>query len=608
MKARVTIVALIVISMISFANLSHAAGLNMVLGQTFNINTSVLNVEGDVTNVGTLQTSTGSINLNGNWTNTGTFNAGTSGTVAFTGSSVSTITGANTFANFTCTQAGKQLSFEAGKTQTIGGTWTLTGSSGNLIKLRSTVAGTQWKVDPTGTKNISFVDVKDSNNINSAIINPTNSTDSGNNTNWFSTSATPTPTPTPSTGDTTAPTVTITSPTSSSTYTTTSSTITLSGTASDNSGSVSSVTWSNSKGGSGTASGTTSWSISSISLSSGDNIITVTATDGSGNSGTDTITVTYNATTTQPPTVTTDSATNVTSSTSTLNGTVNANGVSTTAWFELGISSGTYGGKTSTQGVGGTGNTTVSMNISGLSPGTGYYYRIAAQNSAGTSYGSENNFTTSSVSTTPTPTPVQTSAPTPTPTPTATKTPTPTATPTPTPGEGDGVIYGGVSDEEGNPLEGVTVMITGTDYKNSKETESDGFYEFSGLKGGEYTLTYKKSGYKERTESVSLGEGDTVNLGTIALEITVKGSIEGYVVNINGDPIESVKVQLKKIKPRSTKTVFSEQDGSFEFEDLEAGVYRVIARKRSYRKFSERITLNEGEEKEMEIVLRKASK
>ena len=188
------------------------------------------------------------------------------------------------------------------------------------------------------------------------------------------------------------------------------------------------------------------------------------------------------------------------------------------------------------------------------------------------------------------------------------QTSTPTPTPTPTPGEGEGVIYGGVSDEERNPLEGVTVTITGTDYKNSTETESDGFYEFNGLKGGEYTLTYEKSGYKTHTESVSLGEGDTVNLGTIALAITVKGSIEGYVVNIEDDPIKSVKVQLKKIKPRSTKTVFSEQDGSFEFEDLEAGVYRVIARKRSYRKFSERITLNEGEEKEMEIVLRKASK
>ena len=281
----------------------------------------------------------------------------------------------------------------------------------------------------------------------------------------------------------------------------------------------------------------------------------------------------------------------MTTSAATLNGTVNANGVSTTAWFELGISSGTYGGKTSTQGVSGTGNTTVSMSISGLVSATRYYYRIAAQNSAGTSYGSENNFTTSSVSTTPTPTPVQTSTP----------------EPTPTPGEGDGVIYGGVSDEEGNPLEDVTVTITGTDYKNSTETESDGFYEFNELKGGEYTLTYEISGYKTHTESVSLGEGDTVNLGTIALELTVKGSIVGYVVNINGDPIESVKVQLKGIKKKKLSAT-SDEDGYFLFEDLEQGVYMLIARKRSYKKFSERITLGEGEEKEIEIVLRKASK
>ena len=151
------------------------------------------------------------------------------------------------------------------------------------------------------------------------------------------------------------------------------------------------------------------------------------------------------------------------------------------------------------------------------------------------------------------------------------------------------------------------MTITGTDYKNSTETESDGFYEFNGLKGGEYTLTYEKSGYKTHTEPVSLGEGDTVNLGTIALEMTVKGSIVGYVVNIEGDPIKSAKVQLKRIK-KKTMTATSDEDGYFLFDDLESGVYMVIVRKRSYRKVSERITLDEGEEKEMEIVLRKASK
>ena len=193
--------------------------------------------------------------------------------------------------------------------------------------------------------------------------------------------------------DTTAPTVTITSPTSSATYTSPTSTISLGGSTSDSTSGVSSVTWSNSGGGSGTASGTTSWSVSSVSLTSGSNAITVTATDNAGNTGTDTITVTYNEPT--APTVTTGSAGYVTSHFAMLSGTVNPNNASTTVWYEYGTKSGSYGNNTFTQTVTGSSATTVNTLVSGLSADTTYYYRIAAQNSAGTAYGSEKSFTTS---------------------------------------------------------------------------------------------------------------------------------------------------------------------------------------------------------------------
>ena len=200
--------------------------------------------------------------------------------------------------------------------------------------------------------------------------------------------------------DTTTPIVTITSPTSSDTYTTTSSPLDLSGSASDSTSGVKEVTWSNDKGGSGTASGTTYWSVSSISLTSGDNKITVTAKDNGGNTSTDTITVTYNAG--SAPTVTTGSATNVTATSATITGTVNANGLSTTAWFEYGTVKGTYGNKTTTQTVTGSNDTTVSITVTGLTSGTTYYYRIAAQNNSGTSYGSEMSFQYSSPGSAPT--------------------------------------------------------------------------------------------------------------------------------------------------------------------------------------------------------------
>ncbi|MCZ7622073.1 MAG: hypothetical protein M5U24_06240 [Candidatus Kuenenia sp.] len=96
------------------------------------------------------------------------------------------------------------------------------------------------------------------------------------------------------------------------------------------------------------------------------------------------------------PTVTTGSATDVTTNSATLNGTVNAGGLSTTSWFEYGETSGSYGSKSSTQSASGSKGTTVSIGISGLPAGKTYYYRIAAQNSAGTTYGSKMSFTTSS--------------------------------------------------------------------------------------------------------------------------------------------------------------------------------------------------------------------
>ena len=104
------------------------------------------------------------------------------------------------------------------------------------------------------------------------------------------------------------------------------------------------------------------------------------------------------------PDVTTSAATGVTTSSATLNGTVNANGTSTTAWFDYGATSGSYTGSSTTQSVSGTSDTSVSIGISGLSVSATYYYQIAAQNGAGTSYGTETSFTTSTAST-PTPTP-----------------------------------------------------------------------------------------------------------------------------------------------------------------------------------------------------------
>jgi len=91
--------------------------------------------------------------------------------------------------------------------------------------------------------------------------------------------------------------------------------------------------------------------------------------------------------------VTTNPATNVTSSSGRLNGTVYPHGLTTTVRFQYGRTT-SYGSTTANQTK--TGNTyqNVFANILGLSAGTTYHFRIVATNSAGTRPGSDRTFHT----------------------------------------------------------------------------------------------------------------------------------------------------------------------------------------------------------------------
>ncbi|MBM4065710.1 MAG: PEGA domain-containing protein [Planctomycetes bacterium] len=87
-----------------------------------------------------------------------------------------------------------------------------------------------------------------------------------------------------------------------------------------------------------------------------------------------------------------------------------------------------------------------------------------------------------------------------------------------------------------------------------------------------------------------------------------KGKIYGYVVNISGEPIESVKLRIKGIKTGYNSTTSSDLDGFFEFEELEADAYVLTAKKRGYKPSRQTITLAEGGETEVEITLKRTSR
>jgi len=132
----------------------------------------------------------GDITVSGNWDNAGTLTHNDYKVTLDGGDQQ--VLGDTTFYDLSkIVVATATLTFEAEKTTTVANALTLQGAAGQLLLLRSGTDGTQWKIDPQGTRTIGYLDVKDANNIDAANMGAENfnCVDSRNNTNWFNTSA-----------------------------------------------------------------------------------------------------------------------------------------------------------------------------------------------------------------------------------------------------------------------------------------------------------------------------------------------------------------------------------------------------------------------------------
>lgn len=156
----------------SLANGSMDLGCGeLVVEGTLNLDSGTLNnVDNVIINGGTINGGSGVINLSGDWTNnSGTTHPGSSQVTINTdcGSDPVTISGDSTFWNFTMqTGNGRQLNFEAGSNNTFDGHLVMNGAGdennpANLLKIRSTSAGSPAYIFVNGTYAITRVDVSD---------------------------------------------------------------------------------------------------------------------------------------------------------------------------------------------------------------------------------------------------------------------------------------------------------------------------------------------------------------------------------------------------------------------------------------------------------------
>jgi uncharacterized Zn-binding protein involved in type VI secretion len=124
--------------------------------------------------------------VGGSFTYNCTLNQGGAGTL--------TITGANTFNDITNTNAtANQITFPASTTTTVNA-FTLSGSLGNLVSIRSSSSGTRFTLSKSsGAVSVSYVDIQDSNATGGATwqaFTSNGNVDSGNNLGWSFTSGT----------------------------------------------------------------------------------------------------------------------------------------------------------------------------------------------------------------------------------------------------------------------------------------------------------------------------------------------------------------------------------------------------------------------------------
>ncbi|OQY26674.1 MAG: hypothetical protein B6244_12980, partial [Candidatus Cloacimonetes bacterium 4572_55] len=162
-------------------NVQVNSGTTILFGAANRVASGSLTIDGVLTAPGTGNT----LSIAGDLTNTGTFTHN-DGSIILNGTD-QTITGSFTFYDLTKTvAAAATLTFPASATQTIANALTLQGASGQLLSLRSSTPGTQWDINPQGTRTIGFLDVQDSKNTNATDIDATGSgfVDSGNNIKW----------------------------------------------------------------------------------------------------------------------------------------------------------------------------------------------------------------------------------------------------------------------------------------------------------------------------------------------------------------------------------------------------------------------------------------
>jgi hypothetical protein len=147
-----------------------------------------------------------------------------------------------------------------------------------------------------------------------------------------------------------------------------------------------------------------------------------------------------------------------------------------------------------------------------------------------------------------------------------------------------GLISGRVTTEEGQPVAGVTVQLSGTGISRSAVTDAEGGFNFSGLVPMIYRIYASAPGYVNASES----GGDTImaRVGeSIDVTLIKGGVITGRVTDSNGEPavivtVSAIRVRDGEGRPLKNQSIgrqrLTDDRGIYRHYGLQAGSYLIV--------------------------------
>ncbi len=140
---------------------------------------------------------------------------------------------------------------------------------------------------------------------------------------------------------------------------------------------------------------------------------------------------------------------------------------------------------------------------------------------------------------------------------------------------------GFAKDSDDEYIEGATVELVGTQY--TTETDPKGYYFFTGVAPGEYTVRCRAEGYEDpEDKEVTISRGTLKRVSTFILQIK-PAEIQGVVTNRTDQPVENAKITFKGKGTVSHRTyiVWTDFDGEYDLEVAE-GTYDVNISKQGH--------------------------